>query len=707
MILAKEKTIARDLAATLLLTGSVLTHNIAFAQSADALVLLVPDQTSTSDPYVRTWTDAALEEGLHITALQDSQFIQLGTNSTKYRGLILPDSIHTKMSDALITAIDSYAKRGGNVLLSYDAGALTSDGFYAFGKSRLSALAGVDYVLYDELRDQTVGLGPVFGAESTLWNLQVPPGKYMADATNFAAAAPLYLQSSTTNPGGLRGYQHSKSIVAPESTTTRSENLTNELRRSKSVITGTRVLRNKYPLTSTRTKSSEDLGARTTLATSPLLSSAAVTAAIQPSSTVYGISGYVYGLLTYPSFVTRGDFAGTVLLNSPTSGLVAGQRAYGTGQVLFANLPLGYLKAYGTDGMLMHGLLHHFATNMLGLPYLANHPKGQAGLVLNWHVDSAPAIPAIAALDSLNVWSRGKFSIDMTAGPDTIVPGDGLGINLPNNSAAQNWLRYFVSKGHQVGSHGGWIHDYYGFNANETNQAEFQNYLVLNKRAIENVIGRPVIEYSAPMGNNPQWALDWLAQNGVVGYYLAGNTGLGPTRAYSNGQNRNPSMWAFPVTPFGKYATLEEFQEYGVSDADVTRWLSALTDFAINNHTSRLVYFHPPGAQESPSVVDNLLTRTASYASTGKFTWYTMVDLANFNASRSKLTWQVAQTSSSTITVTGSHPSDLKNQTWLVPKTKYKKPVITSGSATINQDANSWIVAANSGRTLKFTASKL
>src|SRR5438270_3949500 len=53
--------------------------------------------------------------------------------------------------------------------------------------------------------------------------------------------------------------------------------------------------------------------------------------------------GYLYGELDYPSFQTAGDFQGKTLLQSAT-GLVAGESHHGNGDVLFVNLPLGYLE---------------------------------------------------------------------------------------------------------------------------------------------------------------------------------------------------------------------------------------------------------------------------------------------------------------------------------------------------------------------------
>ena len=71
----------------------------------------------------------------------------------------------------------------------------------------------------------------------------------------------------------------------------------------------------------------------------------------------------------------------------------------GQGTVLFANLPLGYLKTQ-TDSYLLHRLLSHFAVAMAQQPTLASTPQAQGGMVLNLHVDSNAAQTPLAMLEA-------------------------------------------------------------------------------------------------------------------------------------------------------------------------------------------------------------------------------------------------------------------------------------------------------------------
>src|SRR6202011_4543846 len=131
-----------------LIAWSWATHD-RFRSTADRLLLLVPDDISFSNPKVTMWLDAGSEEGLHVVAVHDSEFLRPLWGESQCAGVILPDSIHRQASDLLIATIYRFVAAGGKLLLVYDAGTFSLDGAYAAGHSRLSTLAGVDYALYD------------------------------------------------------------------------------------------------------------------------------------------------------------------------------------------------------------------------------------------------------------------------------------------------------------------------------------------------------------------------------------------------------------------------------------------------------------------------------------------------------------------------------------------------------------------------------
>lgn len=701
------------------------------------LLLLLPDGQDRADPRVAAWVDAAVEEGVRVQPVSDSEFMQLGDAALGYAGLILPDSLHVLASDDIVSAVRRYTEGGGKTMLVFDFGALTLLGdvpVYPVPRSRLSTMAGVDYVLYDQLLDRTTGLGPVTGLRSTLRSLLVPPGKSMAfaglsstggtvaatgtvssvsdslvSAAGITTSSAEYLPVSTQDPGGARGFdvqQYSQqryfsAASAAAATTLAVRQVSVDLGKARS---GSPV-------------SGVTQATPTASATSTGLSVQAVTDPLE------AVSGYLLGPLIYPSYVTQGAFGQLpgqrVLLTSPQFGLVAGINPVGAGQVLFVNLPLTYLKGR-TDALMMHGFLHLFTREVINMPHLSAMPNGVAGMTLDWHLDAKEAQAPTNKLIKLNVFNDPKalFSIEMTAGPDAVVPKDALGWNLPANKTAQQFLQTFAKTGHAVGSHGGWIHDWYGSRVSEANRLgstsggcinsvirvdNFEQCLVLNRQSVDGVLGRASASYSAPEGNNPLWAMDWLEQRGVVAAYFGGHTGLGGTRQYQDGQLLNPAIWVFPVTPMGYYATFEEFQDYGVPQADVKAWYRALVDFNIAQNTSRMVYAHPAGAALWSNVLLDLLSYAKAQAP--RLSWYSTVRLARFMAQRLDVRWSQSRDETTGQTVFSvTHPTSLAEMTWRLPRSRYPlAPQVQSGSAVVDSsDARWWQVRATGGTQLVF-----
>ncbi|PTL85033.1 hypothetical protein DAT35_08310 [Vitiosangium sp. GDMCC 1.1324] len=664
--------------------------------------MLLPDTSPTAlqQPEIAAWIDAVKEEGYALTVYSNAQFLEDGGSARlKYRGIIVPDQSQVRMSDELVAALKRYTSGGGQLMLVYDAGALTSTGFYSIPKSRFSDMVGVDYVLYDELRDFTIGLGPAVGKLRVMRALDIPPGKSLGYSPELLADSRIassrgivsFLPSGPTNVGGLIGHDHeiyANIRPTPRGPVMGSSGLPLATRHATAVEAN--PVRGATPMKPTPAP--------------PLDPDDSYLAKVEPDyETPHTAVNYGYNVVSYPSYVTRGSFDGEPLLTSPYHGLMAGTRNYGAGRVLFVNMPLVYLKLR-TDGMPMHGFIDYFSRRMLNLPQLTSVPDGTAGLILNWHLDSKEAQAPTQQLKDMGVWKSGPFSIHMTAGPDTVNFGDGDGWDLPNNSVAQRFLREFVASGHEVGSHGGWIHDYYGFNASETNGETFQQYLALNDDAVTAVIGRPSREYSAPLGNNPLWAVSWLENKGITAFYFLGHTGMAPTRSWRNGTLTHPSIWTIPLTTYGTTATFEDWQEQKVPKEIIRKWHEALIAFAINNRTTRLIYAHPPGAVLWPDVLKHLLDSAERQSKHQQFRWYTMARIAQFMSDRRDVTWSVDASPTGAVRVTASHPSSLAGMTWCYRKSAYTKPRLLSGKARIADSDTDWVVRAEAGSGLQFEA---
>src|SRR5205085_5598795 len=276
------------------------------------------------------------------------------------------------------------------------------------------------------------------------------------------------------------------------------------------------------------------------------------------------------------------------------------------------------------------------------------------------------------------------------------------GLNLQNDSEARSWVHFLIEHGNEVGSHGGWIHNYFGRNLSDSNQDSFQQYLELNKKTIEESAGRPVREYSAPLGNQPEWVTRWLEKHGVVAYYFAGDSGMGPTRVYRDGRRDGDKIWAFPILHFGTEASLEEMHMGSISETAVQNWLVSVADFTSREHVVRLVYSHPLGAARYIETLRRWFDHTSDLAHGGRFRWYTMSQIANFLNERQEVTWSIRHHGAISV-LSAAHPRTLEHKAWMFPDDRYGEPRVIKGSADIHDQDGYWIVAAKDCRTLNLS----
>lgn len=426
--------------------------------------------------------------------------------------------------------------------------------------------------------------------------------------------------------------------------------------------------------------------------------------AAAPGTPMLTLATYVYGRPQYPVFSTTGRFDGERLMHSAQGDLIAGRSRYGRGQVLFVNLPLGLLKLR-TDGSLLHGFLRHFAQDMAQLPRLAPMPRDQGAVILNWHIDAADGMVAADTLQSMGVFQHGPFSIHLTAGPDLNAEGDAGGINLVANERARQWVKQAAEQGHELGSHGGWIHNQFGAMVDKWPQERSSGLIELNNAAVSSASGKAVREYSAPVGHHPAWTTRWLAQRDIDAFYFTGDSGMPPTRSYQDSARGPERAWAFPVMSFGIQASFEEARAQGIAEDEVTQWLIDATAFCLRHRTVRLIYAHPPGALAYRQAFMRWLEYTSAAGREGHSPWMTMAQYAEFANRRLDVRWELSVAKElsqgrSGYLLHARHPSQLAQFSWLLPSTRFAKPELREGEAEIVQDGDQWRVTATGGSRL-------
>ncbi|MDN5326481.1 MAG: hypothetical protein PWP41_1177 [Moorella sp. (in: firmicutes)] len=283
-----------------------------------------------------------------------------------------------------------------------------------------------------------------------------------------------------------------------------------------------------------------------------------------------------------------------------------------------------------SDDLAMRSVLRTFLIKYAHLPRLVNTPGGKGGLVLNFHLDSNAHILPLRAMIQRGIFRPDlQYSIHITAGPDTYSPGDGLGFDAPSPVKGRPWVEVLQKYG-TIGSHGGWIHNYFAANLEKFPRQEVWRYLALNCDSLAAITGKPVREYSAPVGNHPPFVNEWLQQHGIVAYYSPGDTGSAPTRSIFQGRQVSGSLWSFPITPYGQYAALEELMAAGVPLAEVEGWLDNLLDFIEEEHVIRLIYTHANRREYALEALSRLAGRAARDQEEGRLLVWPMSRFATF-----------------------------------------------------------------------------
>jgi len=391
--------------------------------------------------------------------------------------------------------------------------------------------------------------------------------------------------------------------------------------------------------------------------------------------------GYGYGELKYP--MARIELKDKISGKQIYANMVTQKderypavviRDYGKGKVLYVNLPLGHLKAY-SDDLLLRSILRTFLFKSIKIPHLLNTPNGKGGLVINWHIDSSIEWKSIPLMLRDGYLIKGlEYSLHITAGDFRDKPGDGLGFDA--RGKGKPFVRTIQGYG-VIGSHGGWAHNYFSENIKngKFSKKEIYKYIKKNNDSLEGITGYKIVEYAAPNGVHPQpVTTEVLEKLGFLAYYYTGDTGSSPNRTFINKRMVSEKIIAFPIMPFGRYASLFEMKQAGKTEDEVKKWLIETVDYAVKNRTTRLIYSHPYDISHYTSALKSFLNYAKRLQEKNKLEIKPMSYFAKFLL-RFLKTEYAFKYINGRLTVSLKNPEGLEEITVAVPK-RYKQIVI-------------------------------
>lgn len=394
------------------------------------------------------------------------------------------------------------------------------------------------------------------------------------------------------------------------------------------------------------------------------------------------LSGYIYGKLEYPMRNIRvapgvlkpEEVMAQAIDKKGSVGPCIVVKKLGKGKLLYNNLPLGALKL-ASDDLMLRSFLRTTLFKFANLPHVLNIAKGLGGVVINWHVDSNVEhenLPRMIAKGLLH--PNLPMSFHVTAGDFLDEEGDDSGF-MATQSPGRDIILQIMNYG-QVGSHGGWAHNWFAKQLEEKKfgYRQIYHYIKINNDAVQEVTGRPVTEYSAPVGVYPQPVnTEVLEKLGVRVYYYTGDSGSIMNRTFYQGKMVSDKALAFPVMPNGQYASFAEMYEAGLSGEEVNKWLEGTTKFAVKTHSFRLIYSHPYDIEHYEDVILGYLNWLDKNKTEGKLEVRTMTDVADFYFRFLKTKFSFTKTAQG-LRVKLQNPEGLKDITFVVPKAGLAQP---------------------------------
>ncbi|HHD83075.1 MAG TPA: hypothetical protein ENK92_03115, partial [Bacteroidetes bacterium] len=286
------------------------------------------------------------------------------------------------------------------------------------------------------------------------------------------------------------------------------------------------------------------------------------------------ITGYQYGKLSYPVAkvdVNHVDNKDILVYSVYEDGKILPntfRKKSGLGNVMFANLALGYLKAYGTDDLILRSYLRAFLFKTSSIPHLDRAPYHKGGIVLNWHIDDWRERTNFYIYQKNGIIRKNLHqSIHITAGDYLFEPGDTLGFN----AAKYPYVVRDMIKFGTIGSHGGWAHNWFTtqLKKNKLTNDQLAYYVDINNKVLSLITNYDIREYAAPTGIHIQpFLTKHLEKRNFLAYYYPGDLGSVPNRTFFKGKMVSEKVIAFPVMPYREIVSVQEFADNNISASE-------------------------------------------------------------------------------------------------------------------------------------------
>ena len=358
----------------------------------------------------------------------------------------------------------------------------------------------------------------------------------------------------------------------------------------------------------------------------------------------------------------------------------------GGGMVLWVNGRPGLLKSQENIDFVLRSLLKYFLLEMVRLPRLVAAPGGTGGLVVAIHICSGAYFRDLDHIFAQKLLSSEiLFSFFVTAGPDNDRSGDGRGVDILNPKKGGRYVD-LLSRYGNIGSHGGWIHNYWSYHYENLSPEEKKKYIDLNYQALEAVTGHAVTEYAAPGGSHDAEANDFLAawKTKAVSVPLAFHSP--PTHGWFNG-SQEKRFWLFGYTGTQSGTAFENMLAKGRKPQQITTDIEQLINTVVEKREIRLLYFHPVSIARHPDMWRAIQSYLLKQATEGNLSMRTMSDFADFLDRHQSVRFSVRKFVNG-YSLQAISPFSLKEMTFALPLEA--KAYVKRGKGLRVREKNGW-----------------
>ena len=264
----------------------------------------------------------------------------------------------------------------------------------------------------------------------------------------------------------------------------------------------------------------------------------------------------------------------------------------GKGKAVFVNLPLGYLKAFKSDDLMLRSILTTFLFKIVKFPHMISNQFNIGGLVINWQLDKMQELNKTNFMLNNKLIQKG-FKQSFHIAPDDLRQKTEGQIDSKSNVINKERRSIIkLTKYGKIGLLGNWDQKLNSdsLHSDQVSELDLAWIISRNSHTLSEIVGYDIKEFSTSKGYHNYSALtNILAKNGFSSYYCPCDPGSKPNHTFYDGNLVSNSIIAFPLMPIYKWTSIEELDRDKVDPQIYGEWLMNTLKFISESKTTAII----------------------------------------------------------------------------------------------------------------------